>query len=113
MVGDFRNNPALQPNTGFFGGDLKGIQDKLPYTKQLGVTAIYLNPIFAARSNHRYDTADYNIIDPMLGTQADWDALVKAAQAQGIHVILDGVFNHVSSDGVLFDRYHRLSGGAC
>src|SRR5579859_1326735 len=113
MVTDFKSDPTLQPNSDFFGGDLKGIQDKLPYLKQFGVTAIYLNPIFEARSNHRYDTADYHKIDPMLGTQADWDALVKAADAQGIHLILDGVFNHVSSDGPIFDRYHRFTGGAC
>lgn len=115
MVEDFKNEPGGLPNRDFFGGDLKGIQEKLPYLKDLGVTAIYLNPIFQARSNHRYDTEDYLKIDKYLGTEDDWNALVEAAKAQGIRLILDGVFNHVSSDGPYFDRYRRYDGepGAC
>jgi len=99
----------------FFGGDLAGITEKLDYLQSLGVTAIYLNPIFAARSNHRYDTADYLAIDPMLGTQADFETLVAEAEARGIHLILDGVFNHMSSDSAFFDRYNRFPSieGAC
>ncbi|MCC7446712.1 MAG: alpha-glucosidase C-terminal domain-containing protein [Anaerolineae bacterium] len=114
MMEDFRSSPNALPNRDFFGGDLKGIEEKLPYLKELGVTALYLNPIFQARSNHRYDTVDYKAVDPFLGTQADWDSLVRAANQQGIRIILDGVFNHVSSDGPYFDRYHRFNGvGAC
>ncbi|MDX6449497.1 MAG: hypothetical protein QOD08_1960 [Gaiellaceae bacterium] len=96
------------------GGDLQGVTQKLDYLQSLGVTAIYLNPIFTARSNHRYDTADYRNVDPQLGGNAAFDALVSAARARGIHVILDGVFNHMSSDSPFFDRYGRYPGlGGC
>ena len=80
----------------------------------LGVTVIYLNPIFAAPSNHRYDTSDYLQIDPDLGTQDDFDALVARRTRAGIRVLLDGVFNHVSSDSPCFDRARRYPEvGAC
>jgi glycosidase len=98
----------------FFGGDLAGITAKIDDLADLGVTVLYLSPIFAAPSNHRYDTADYRLIDPGLGTQQDFDALVAAAKAKGMRVILDGVFNHVSSASPYFDRYHQYSEvGAC
>lgn len=98
----------------FFGGDLAGITASLDALADLGVTVLYLNPIFAAPSNHRYDTSDYLVIDPDLGTAADFDALVAAANAHGIRLILDGVFNHVSSDSPWFDRAHRYDTvGAC
>lgn len=98
----------------FYGGDIAGITASLESLAELGVTALYLNPIFAAPSNHRYDTSDYLRIDPDLGTQADFDALVTAARAHGIRLILDGVFNHVSSDSPWFDRAHRYDTiGAC
>lgn len=98
----------------FYGGDLKGIRDKLLYLKSLGVTAIYLNPIFKAPSNHLYDTSDYYTIDPYFGTQGDWNSLVDNARRLGIRVILDGVFNHTSSDSLYFDRYQRYrTNGAC
>ncbi len=98
----------------FFGGDLAGITQHLPDLADLGVTAIYLNPIFAAPSNHRYDTSDYLTIDPDLGTQADFDAMVARAHELGMKVILDGVFNHTSSDSPYFDRAGRYSEvGAC
>ncbi len=102
-------------NSDFYGGDLAGITEKLDYLHELGVTAIYLNPIFLARSNHRYDTVDYLQIDPYLGTLEDFQTLVKEAEARGIRLILDGVFNHMSSDSPYFDRYHRFDGdeGAC
>lgn len=67
----------------FFGGDLKGIEEKLGYLESLGVTCIYLNPIFSARSNHRYDTGDYAKIDPMLGTEEDFKSLCKSAENAG------------------------------
>ncbi|MCL4516296.1 MAG: alpha-amylase family glycosyl hydrolase [Firmicutes bacterium] len=78
----------------YYGGDLKGIIRRIPYLKELGVTALYLNPIFAAGSSHRYDAADYLRVDPMLGTIGDFKELIKAAHASGMRVILDGVFNH-------------------
>ena len=78
------------------------------------MTAIYFNPIFDAGSNHSYDTQDYKKVDPYFGTQNDFDDLVKHAKARGIRVILDGVFNHMSSDSPLFDRYrHYSTVGAC
>jgi len=98
----------------FFGGDLAGITAHLDDLAARGITALYLNPIFAAPSNHRYDTTDYLTIDPDLGTQADFDALIAGAHDRGIKVILDGVFNHVSSDSPWFDRLGRYDElGAC
>ncbi len=98
----------------FFGGDLAGITAKLDDLGDLGVTVLYLNPIFAAPSNHRYDTSSYDEIDPDLGTREEFDELVAAAGERGIRVILDGVFNHVSSDSPWFDRErHYPETGAC
>ena len=98
----------------FFGGDLAGITAHLDDLAGRGITALYLNPIFAAPSNHRYDTADYFSVDPDLGTQADFESLIAGAHERGIKVILDGVFNHVSSDSPWFDRYRRYADvGAC
>lgn len=97
-----------------YGGDLRGITQQLDHIKAIGFDTIYLTPIFQATSNHRYDTSDYFTIDPSLGTMADYDALVAGLHARGMHLILDGVFNHSSSDSVYFDRYHRWSSdGAC
>ncbi len=92
-------------NNDFFGGNFKGIQSKLPYLKDLGVTVLYFNPIFEAGSNHRYDTSDYMNIDPFLGGEQDFSELVQAAKAQGIRVILDGVFNHTGDNSLYFNRY--------
>ncbi len=101
-------------NRDFFGGDLAGITAGLDDLADLGVTVLYLNPIFASPSNHRYDTSDYTFIDPDLGTDADFDALIAAARARGIRVVLDGVFNHVSADSPWFDRFRRYEAvGAC
>ena len=98
----------------FYGGDLAGIRDHLGELADLGVTVIYLNPIFAAPSNHRYDTSDYTFVDPDLGTNDDLDALIAEADALGMRVLLDGVFNHVSSDSPYFDRDERYTEiGAC
>lgn len=81
----------------FFGGDLAGIRQGLPRLEALGIGAIYLNPVFAARSNHKYDTSDYRAIDPAFGTEADLKALVEDARQRGIRVLLDGVFNHTGT----------------
>ena len=91
----------------FFGGNLKGIQDRLPYLEELGVTVIYLNPIFEAYSNHRYDTADYEQIDPLLGSEEDFCSLCAEAGKRGIRIILDGVFNHTGSDSRYFNKEGR------
>lgn len=99
-------------NNDFYGGDLKGIIEKLPYLKSLSVSAIYLNPIFSAYSNHRYDTGDYFSIDPLLGTMNDLEELIEKAGKYGIKIILDGVFSHTGDDSVYFDRYGRYGNGA-
>ena len=109
---DWGGIPSYKPNekgkvlnNDFFGGNFKGIQRKLPYLKELGVTVLYLNPIFEAASNHRYDTSDYMKIDPILGKKEDFEELVETAKNQGIRVILDGVFNHTGDDSVYFNKY--------
>ncbi|AEV94587.1 glycoside hydrolase family 13 protein [Pediococcus claussenii] len=89
----------------FYGGNLKGIEQKLPYLADLGVTALYLSPIFEARSNHRYDTGDYFKIDGILGTLADFDHLLSKIHQMGMHVVLDGVFNHVGADSKYFNLW--------
>ncbi|UCC62529.1 MAG: alpha-amylase [Anaerolineae bacterium] len=91
----------------FFGGDLQGVKEKLDYLVDLGVTAIYFNPIFKAPSNHLYDTTDYFRIDPYFGSMGTFQSLIDQARERGIRVILDGVFNHTSSDSIYFDRYSR------
>ena len=98
----------------FYGGDLAGIREQLPDLAELGVTVLYLNPVFAAPSNHRYDTSDYTVVDPDLGTNAELEELVADAEALGMRVLLDGVFNHTSSDSPFFDRSGRYPEvGAC
>lgn len=98
----------------FFGGDLLGIRQKLPYIASLGVTALYLNPVFLSPSNHKYDTSDYLQIDPAFGTEADLSALCAEGEKLGIRVILDGVFSHTGADSVYFNREHTFAGpGAC
>lgn len=86
----------------FFGGDLPGMISKLDYLADLGITCIYLTPIFAAPTNHRYDALDYFCIDPRLGDASDLDTLVSAAAQRGIRIILDGVLNHCSSESIYF-----------
>ena len=96
-------------NNDYFGGNLKGITSKLDYLSDLGITAIYLNPIFEAHSNHRYNTADYMKIDPLLGTESDFIELCKEAEKRDMHIILDGVFNHTGADSVYFNREGRYA----
>ncbi len=91
----------------FFGGDFKGIEQKLEYLASLSVKCIYLNPIFEAHSNHRYDTADYERTDPLLGTQKDFVSLCRAAKKLGIRIILDGVFSHTGADSKYFNKNSR------
>ena len=93
-------------NRDFFGGDLPGITGKLDYLKGLGVTTVYLNPIFEAASNHRYNTADYLAIDPMLGKEEDFQTLCREAHKRGMRILLDGVFNHTGS----VSRYFNADG---
>ena len=88
----------------FFGGNLEGILEKLTYLAELGVGAIYLNPIFRAYSNHKYDTGNYKEIEPTLGTKEDFEKLCKKAQELGIRIILDGVFNHTGSNSLYFNK---------
>lgn len=90
----------------FFGGNLRGISKKIPYLKGLGVTAIYLNPIFSGTSNHRYDTNDYLVIDSMLGDEAEFKVLLDKLHQEGMHLILDGVFSHVGKNS----RYFNING---
>ncbi len=102
---DYDNDPMKITNSDFFGGNLRGITEKLPYLASLGVTVIYLNPIFESYSNHRYDTGDYDRIDPMLGTDADFSELCGKAREKGIRIILDGVFSHTGADSRYFNKF--------
>lgn len=91
----------------FYGGDLKGIQDKLDYLQSLGITALYLNPIFTAPSNHKYDTTDYFAIDPHLGSNNEFADLVQSLHQRKMKIVLDAVYNHTSLNHPWFDRYLR------
>ena len=88
----------------FFGGNLKGIEAKLPYLKELGISVIYLNPVFESESNHHYDTGDYHKIDPILGTNEEFRHLIDTAREMGIRIIIDGVFSHTGSNSRYFNR---------
>ncbi|MDH5373116.1 MAG: alpha-amylase family glycosyl hydrolase, partial [Acidimicrobiia bacterium] len=113
-VGEYLVNCASLYSQNFYGGDLAGIIDKLDYLEELGVTAIYLNPIFESPSNHRYDTTDFLTIEDSLGDLETFIELTEEAHKRGMNVILDGVFNHTSSDSIYFDRYGRYDTmGAC
>ena len=116
---DLTEMPVFRPNekgevlnNDFYGGNLNGIRAKLPYLKDLGVGAIYLNPIFMAFSSQRYDTSDYKRVDPMLGTEEDFAALCEEAHKLDIKIILDGVFSHTGSNSVYFDDQNLFGGGA-
>ena len=98
------NGDPLENRT-FFGGTLDGVTEQLDHLREYGVTVLYLSPIFDARSNHRYDTGDYETVDPAIGGDAAFDRLIAAAHARGMHVILDGVFNHTGDDSRYFNRY--------
>lgn len=102
-----RTGSGAVNNYDFYGGTLKGIEEKLPYLKSLGVTLIYLNPIFEARSNHRYDIGDYKKIDSLLGDEASFKSLIAEAKKHGIKIILDGVFSHQGADSIYFNKYNN------
>lgn len=91
-------------NRDFFGGDIEGVRQKLPYLSSLGINTIYFNPLFHSPSNHKYDTQDYRTIDPHFATNAEFKNFVKEAHAKGIKIVIDGVFNHTGSWHRWFDR---------
>lgn len=99
-----RKNGDELSNNVFFGGNLWGVIEKLDYLESLGVTVLYLSPVFKAYSNHRYDTGDYEKIDDFLGGEEAFDELIHQAHARGMKVILDGVFNHTGDDSRYFNR---------
>ena len=94
----------------FYGGTLEGILEKLPYLEKLGVNCLYLNPIFQARSNHRYDTGDYKAIDPFLGSEETFRILCREARHHGMRILLDGVFSHTGADSRYFNRAGTYKG---
>lgn len=102
--------PTDMKNNDFFGGNLAGVREKLPYLKSMGVKTLYLTPIFEAASNHKYDTSDYRNVDPMFGDEQGLSALCREAAALDIRVILDAVFNHTGIDSVYFNAYGRYPG---
>lgn len=97
-------------NNDFFGGNFRGITEKMEYIASLGVTILYLNPISKSFSSHRYDTGDYKTPDPMLGTEADFAELCAQAHRWGIRVILDGVYSHTGANSLYFDREGTFGG---
>ncbi|SNY61616.1 maltodextrin glucosidase [Enterobacter sp. CC120223-11] len=97
----------------FYGGDLDGISENLPYLKKLGVTALYLNPVFVAPSVHKYDTEDYRHVDPQFGGDQALLRLRHNTRREGMKLILDGVFNHSGDSHGWFDRHNRGTDGAC
>ncbi len=107
----FREEDGTVKNRDFFGGNLRGIMEKLPYLRSLNVRTLYLNPIFKAYSNHKYDTEDYEEIDPMFGTEEDFKQLCLTADEMGINIVLDGVFNHVGSSSRYFNKEGKYGKG--
>ena len=108
---DWRPTPeGLVLNNDFFGGNFRGITEKMDYIASLGTTILYLNPISKSFSSHRYDTGDYKTPDPMLGTMEDFKSMVNAAHAHGIKVILDGVYSHTGSDSLYFNKKSAFPG---
>ncbi len=97
-------------NNDFFGGNFRGITEKLPYIASLGASILYLNPIGKAFSNHRYDTGDYKVPDPMLGTLEEFRTLCDEAHKLGLKVILDGVYSHTGSNSRYFNRENSFEG---
>ena len=94
----------------FFGGDIAGIIQKLDYIRSVGANTLYINPMFTASSNHKYDTAEWKHIDPHFGTNADFARLCREAAKRGIRVIPDASLNHSGADSIYFDRYGTRGG---
>ncbi len=108
---DWKPTPeGLVLNNDFYGGNFKGITEKMDYIASLGTTILYLNPISKSFSSHRYDTGDYKTPDPMLGTEEDFAAMCRAAHDRGIKVILDGVYSHTGSNSLYFNREGAFPG---
>lgn len=114
IYADWSDNPMYIKDTSgriirwdFYGGNLKGVIKKLDYLKSLGVSIIYLNPIFKSSSCHKYDTADYEEIDEMFGTTETFQMLCKEAAKVGIRIILDGVFSHTGADSKYFNKFNN------
>jgi alpha-glucosidase len=101
-----------QSSVEFFGGDLQGIKNKLGYLQDLGITALYLNPIFKSNSNHKYDTTDYTVIDPHFGTNEEFARLSEDIHNRGMKIVLDAVFNHTSEEHDWFDKRGIHADGA-
>ena len=97
-------------NNDFYGGNFRGITEKMDYIASLGTTILYLNPISKSFSSHRYDTGDYKTPDPMLGTIDEFKTMCEAAHSRGIKVILDGVYSHTGSDSLYFDKNKTFGG---
>jgi len=97
-------------NNDFYGGNFRGIAEKMDYIASLSTTILYLNPISKSFSSHRYDTGDYKTPDPMLGTEEDFVSLCNAAHARGIKVILDGVYSHTGSNSLYFNKNKTFPG---
>lgn len=110
-INKWDDKPVLGPNAkglwngDFYGGDLKGVIDSLDYLKKLGVSILYISPICESETNHRYDTADYNKVDPYAGINEDLKLLCKEAHKRGQRIVLDAVFNHTGSDSKYFNKY--------
>ncbi|MBR2988440.1 MAG: glycoside hydrolase family 13 protein [Clostridia bacterium] len=111
---DWGATPSFRPdekgivhNNDMFGGNLYGVIEKLDYLKSLSVKCIYLNPIFDAASNHKYDTGNYRRVDADFGGNEALALLIKEAKLRGIEVILDGVFSHTGEDSIYFNRYGK------
>ena len=96
-------------NNYFYGGDLDGITEKLDYLVSLGVSIIYLSPIFDSPSNHKYDTANYMKVDEMFGSDEALENLIACAKKKGIEIILDGVFNHTGADSIYFNKFSKYN----
>ena len=106
----FRREDGAIAYWDYFGGNLAGITEKLNYLKQFHVTILYLNPIFEANSNHKYNTADYSRIAREFGDESSFKTLCREAKKRGMHIILDGVFSHTGDDSIYFNKYGHYPG---
>lgn len=101
---DYEKKQGDYPSLEFYGGDLEGIRQKIPYLKELGINSIYLNPIFHAPSNHKYDIMDYKTIDKHFGSNEEFARLVEELHTNGIKIILDAILNHTGEGHVWFNK---------